>query len=116
MSKILPEGQRTLDAYKKFGVQIRLCDALLRNLANSGLLPAADRNRLDQAMRTLAWVRSDAESAMYKDHPDIGPEYSRVFYGPFMANDPGRRHAIDDELLETAKAVMEEILDDANQK
>jgi len=83
MAKILPKKERTLETYKQAGAQVRLCKAaaVKAAVALGGVLTSDEYAKVSRALSLIDEAVSRADDRMFHDHPDIGDEYTRVFYG-----------------------------------
>ena len=103
MAKADPKSMRTVDAYKELAADIRICEKLLRRVDQNGIVRGKNRKKLDRALVLLNEARSELEECMFQDHPELGNEYTHVFYGPNLF------HADEDETCSELEAEMSEI-------
>lgn len=95
-------SERTMETYMKAGAEMRLYKTLGTRLAVdiSGVLSAADQDKLLRALGKIDEVCSRAEDNMFHDHPELSNEYIDVFYGS-TDNEP--RNGVDEKILGMAK-------------
>lgn len=94
---------RTLEEYKRAGGEMRLFKTLGTKMAVdlSKILSAADTDKLIHALNKIDEVCCKADDNLFRDHPDVGNEYTDVFYGSVGA---APRNALDAEMIERARA------------
>ena len=66
----------------------------------SGVLSAADQDKLLRALGKIDEVCSRAEDNMFHDHPELTNDYLDVFYG---STDDAPRNDVDEKVLDMAK-------------
>lgn len=83
MARILAKKDRTLEAYKQAGAQVRLCKAAAVSaaVALGGVLTSDEYAKVTRALSLLDEAVCRADDRMFHDHPGIGDDYTRVFYG-----------------------------------
>jgi len=98
---MIAKKERTLDEYKRAGSEMRLFKQLGTRLAVdiSKVISAADSDKLLRALSKVDEICSRAEDNLFRDHPDLGAEYTDVFYGS-VNGEP--RNDIDAEMIELA--------------
>ena len=101
---MLQKNLRTIEEYKRAGAEMRLFKTLGSKLAVdiSGVLSAQDSDKLLRALNRIDEVCSHAEDNMFRDYPELGNEYTDVFYGS-VGSSP--RNSLDEEIIEKAKQV-----------
>ena len=99
---MLNKKERTLELYLKAGSEMRLLKALGGKAAVdvSGVISAADADKLMKALRMIEDVSFAAENNMFRDHPRLSAEYIDVFYG-CTGNEP--RNSVDRKVLGMAR-------------
>lgn len=110
---MLPKKARTIDEYKTAGAMMRLYKTLGSKtcVAVSGVLSAADTDKLLRALSKIDEVCSKAEDNMFRDFPNLGDEYTDVFYGS-TENQP--RGSLDAEMIARARKAAEELFEREN--
>ena len=83
MARILPKKDRTLEMYKQIGAQVRLMKEVNVNTACllGGVLSSNEYAKVRRALSLLNEAVSRADDRLFHDHPYVGDEYTRVFYG-----------------------------------
>jgi len=108
---MLTKANRTIEKYLKAGAEMRLFKTLgTRVFVDVGnLINAVDRNRLKRALDIIGEVCSNAEDNMFRDHPQLTDEYTKVFYGATFK--PAINH-VDEQIhglvKETAESLQSE--------
>lgn len=99
---MLAKKERTLDEYKRIGGEMRLFKSLGTKLVVdiSKVVSATDCDSLMKALNRIDTICSKAEDNMFHDHPELGAEYTSVFYGT-VNGEP--RNAVDEEMIERAR-------------
>ena len=89
MARIIAKEDRTLEAYKRAGAQVRLMKAAAVNaaVALGGVLTSDEYAKVRRALSLLDEAVSRADDRLFLDHPGIGDDYTRVFYG-HLGGDP----------------------------
>ena len=70
----------------------------------SGVLSAADQDKMMRAMRRIDEVSSNAEDNMFRDFPQLSDRCIDVFYG---ATDMEPRGEVDTEIIALSKEVAD---------
>lgn len=80
---MLDRKNRTMDRYVRAGASMRLLKETLNNamLEASPVLSAKDTDMLYRYGIRIGMLCSRAEDNMLKDYPDMGREFSDVFFG-----------------------------------
>ncbi len=101
---MLQKNLRTIDEYKRAGAEMRLFKTLGSKLAVdiSAVLSAQDSDKLVRYLNRIDEICSRAEDNMFHDHPQLGSEYTDVFYGSVGSSPRG---PLDEEMIEKAKQV-----------
>jgi len=99
---MLQKKDRTMDKYKKVGAEMRLFKELGGRMVvdASEVLSAQDTDTLLRILNRFDIVCSRAEDNMFRDYPELGGEYTDVFYGD-VSDTP--RNAVDAEITEKAR-------------
>lgn len=99
---------RTLDEYKRAGSEMPIFKQLGTNLAAniSKVLSAADSDKLLKALSKVDEICSRAEDNMFRDFPELGSEYTDVFYG-CINDDP--RNDLDAEIIKMARKTADDL-------
>lgn len=99
---MIKKSERTLEMYKRAGAEMRLLKALEGRIWTGfgNLVSAQDQDKLLRAFRAIDAVCSNAEDNMFRDYPELGSEYTDVFYGATSAEP---RNSLDEEILAKAK-------------
>lgn len=102
---MLNKKERNLDRYKKVGAMMRLFKTLGSGIAveSSKVLPAKE---LTGILRKADILCSRAEERMFSDYPELGHEYTDVFYGAIKGE---TRNEIDAEIIGIAKEAADEL-------
>lgn len=105
---MMKKRERTIDAYKKAGAEMRLLKTLQSRVWTGvgNLVSAQDQNKLLRAFRIIDAVCSNVEDNMFRDHPELGSEYIDVFYGATYAEP---RRPLDAEIIAKAKEVADDL-------
>lgn len=103
---MLKKTERTIEKYKKAGAMMRLYKTLGSKLMVeiSGVLSAADQDKMMRAMRRIDEVSSNAEDNMFRDFPQLSDRCIDVFYG---ATDMEPRGEVDTEIIALSKEVAD---------
>ena len=94
--------ERTMDKYVAAGASMRL----LKEMGNkalidaSAVLSAKEQDMFINCLNRIDLICSRAEDNMLEDHPDLGGEFSDVFYGGL---DDTPRTDLDREVMARAK-------------
>ena len=106
---MLNKKERTLELYLKAGAEMRLLKTLGGKAAVdvSGVISAADADKLMKALRMIEDVSFAAENNMFRDHPGIASIYTDVFFG--SVNDKPRND-VDRTVIEMARSAADELL------
>jgi len=75
---------------------------------SSKVLSAADQDKFSRALSRIDEVCSHAEDNMFSDFPELGNEYTDVFYGNVSSSPRGE---VDKAQIERAKKVADEIFE-----
>ena len=102
------KDERTMEKYMKAGAEMRLFKTLgTRVFADVGnLIKASDRQKLTRALSIIDEICSNAENNMFRDHPQLTHEYTKVFYG---ATDNPPTNQVDEQILRLAKETSDAI-------
>ena len=102
MAKILAKKERTLETYKQIGAEVRLCKAAATKAACAlgGVLTSDEYAKVRRALSLLDEAVSNADDRLFRDHPDVGDEYTNVFYG-YLGGEP--TSPLDEEVRTLAK-------------
>lgn len=102
MAKILPKKERTLETYMRTGAQVRLCKNAAVNaaVALGGVLKADEYAKVSRALSLLDEAVCLADDRLFRDNPEIGSDYTNVFYG-HLGGDP--RSPVDEEVRRLAR-------------
>ena len=107
MAKIMKKKERTLEEYKRVGAQVRLCKVVVARtvLALSRVLTAEEYVKVRRIIALLDEAASKADDRMFHDHPELGSEYTKVFYGVLCG--PAIT-VLDKEIRQLAKVAADE--------
>lgn len=72
----------------------------------SEVMPKQDYEKVMRAMYKVDQVCSDAEDRMFREHPELGDEYTDVFYGA-LKNDT--RNDVDRKVVQMAHEMSEHL-------
>lgn len=99
---------RTLEEYKRAGSEMRLFKTLGSKVTVdlSKVLSAADTDKLIRALSKIDEVCCRADDNLFRDYPEVGNEYTDVFYGSVGA---APRNALDAEMIERARVTADEL-------
>ena len=102
---MLNKKERNLDRYKKVGAMMRLFKTLGSDITveASKVLPAKE---LTGILRKAAILCCRAEERMLSDYPELGHEYTDVFYGTTKGE---TRNEVDAEIIGIAKVAADEL-------
>ena len=103
---MLRRTERTVEKYMKAGAMMRLYKNLGTRLyvEISGVLSAAEQDKMRRALNKIDEVCSKAEDNMFRDHPGLSAQYIDVFYGN-VGDDP--RNEVDRKVLGLAREVAD---------
>lgn len=103
---MLRRTERTVEKYMKAGAMMRLYKNLGTRLyvEISGVLSAAEQDKMRRALNKIDEVCSKAEDNMFRDHPRLSDQYIDVFYGN-VGDDP--RNEVDRKVLGLAREVAD---------
>lgn len=99
--------KRTLEDYRYVGAQMRIFKLLVASLSESahGIASAADNKKLKRAVDDINEVCFNLDEKMFKDFPDLGDDYLKVFYGE-LSDVPS--NTVDAEQIALAKKIVKE--------
>lgn len=105
---MIVKKERTLDLYKRAGSEMRLFKSLSADLMAdiSRVLSASDTDSMIRALRRIDEICSKAEDNMFRDYPNLGADYTNVFYG-CVSEEP--RNKVDAEIIERARKAADEL-------
>jgi hypothetical protein len=106
--EMLNKKERNLDRYKKVGAMMRLFKTLGSGIAveASKVLPAKETDILAGILRKADILCCKAEERMLSDYPELGHEYTDVFYGSTKGE---TRNEADAEIIGIAKVAADEL-------
>lgn len=101
---------RTLEEYKRAGSEMRLFKTLGSKVAVdiSKVLSAADTDKFIRALNKIDDICCKADDNLFRDYPEVGNEYTDVFYGSVGA---APRNALDAEMIERARVTANELFE-----
>ena len=100
---------RTIELYKEIGARSRLIKIFLGDfLINAQhVLYATEQDKLMyKDIKHIELLISTMEDRMFQDHPELGHDYTNVFYGG-MDNYP---NDVGDEIKEKMKAIVTDLI------
>lgn len=97
--------KRTLEEYRYVGAQMRIFKHLVASLSESahGVAGAVDNKRLKRAVDDINEICFNLDEKMFKDFPELGDDYLKVFYG---ALDDAPSNKVDAEQIALAKKIV----------
>ena len=105
---MLAKKYRTIDEYMMAGAGMRLFKELGTHVLveSSKVLSAADQDKFSRSLSRIDEVCCHAEDNMFSDFPELGSEYTDVFYGNVSSSPRGE---VDKAQMERAKQVADEL-------
>lgn len=109
MARKLSKSERTMDVYMKAGAEMRLFKTLGTKtyVEAERILTEKDRRCFGKAMDIIDELCSTVDAGMFDDFPQIGHDYTKVFYG---ASDNPPINQIDEQVHKHMKEIIESLL------
>jgi hypothetical protein len=109
MARKLSKSERTMDVYMKAGAEMRIFKTLATKTyaAAECILTEKDRRCFSKVMDIINELCSTVDASMFDDFPQIGHDYTKVFYG--ASDNPPINH-VDEQIHIRMKETLESLL------
>lgn len=109
MARKLSKSERTMDVYMKAGAEMRLFKTFGTKtyVAAERILTEKDRRCFGKAIDIIDELCSTVDASMFEDFPQIGHDYTKVFYG---ASDNPPINQADEQIRTYMKEILESLL------